>query len=99
MQRYLSWLGYTAKVFSVGDVREENPEYINVPIEYYDPDNEKVLNIILQYASLDRQFTLEACNRMMDCLRDDQAQVGILDGFNLSSKLRYDIDKKIKEAV
>lgn len=43
MQRYLSWLGYTAKVFSVGDVREENPEYINVPIEYYDPDNEKVL--------------------------------------------------------
>lgn len=36
---------------------------------------------------------------MMDCLRDDQAQVGILDGFNLSSKLRYDIDKKIKEAV
>lgn len=47
MQRYLSWLGYSAKVFSVGDVREENPEYINVPIEYYDPDNEKVLNIIL----------------------------------------------------
>lgn len=40
--KYLSWLGYNSKVFSVSEYRRKNEQYLKLRGEFFDPKNENV---------------------------------------------------------
>lgn len=60
LQRYLSWLGYHAKVFTISEARQKHPEYVKVPLNYWDPNQKevKLLYIVNSIMQKEENFVL-----------------------------------------
>lgn len=55
LQRYLSWLGYHAKVFSISEARQKHPEYVKVPLNYWDPNIKEVLIVSVMNSIMQKE--------------------------------------------
>lgn len=49
LQKYLSWIGYTSKVFTVGNLRRKTEAYKKDSVEYFNPSNPEVFNIYIRW--------------------------------------------------
>ena len=60
--RYLNWMGYTSKVFNLGNYRRENLGAFHTH-EFFDPDNQKVLTWLSSWGTIWALTTCRALKR------------------------------------
>jgi broad specificity phosphatase PhoE/predicted kinase len=86
---YLSWLGYHAKVFNVGNYRRDRFG-AQVPASFFDPDNEEGL-------AQRKQAAVAALEDMLEWLHGD-GQVGIYDATNSTHARRKMVRERCERA-
>ncbi|KAI8075111.1 6-phosphofructo-2-kinase-domain-containing protein [Gongronella butleri] len=84
--RYMRWLGVSAKVFSVGNLRRA--KLGSISNEYFDPSNKEAASARLEIAD-------ECLEDMITWLQDGSGQVGIYDGNNITEARRREIRDKL----
>ena len=89
LARYIGWLGYRAQVFNVGNYRRERVG-VNLPAEFFDPDNLEADGIRFQLAS-------HALDDMIAWL-GTTGQIGIFDATNSTLERRTRVRERCEKA-
>jgi len=88
--RYLQWLGYTSRIFNLGQYRREVVG-ANTPAEFFDPMNEKG-------ADARRIMAEHAVDDVIDYFRNGGGQAAIYDATNSSVERRNMVRQRLKES-
>lgn len=98
LNRYLNWVGYKSRVFSVAQVMKVQQGGDFDP-EIYDPDNEKAIRLREEYSLLALEELIQFMKKEGDVIVIIHTQVAIFNATNATKAIRTKVQQFIVDSL